>query len=365
MTQAAKAKRYAAIKYWLVGIDLALTLGLLVAAQGSGFAHLLAVLAELLGRSPWGIVAVYWLIGYTLFTLVTFPLDLYAGFFLEHQFDLSRQTFAQWLKDELKQFLLSLALSLILVEGFYALLRAAPAFWWFWAACGWFGVTVILSRILPTIIIPLFYKYFPIQDTALKERLLALCRRLKVKVVDIYGIKLGEKTVKANAALVGVGKSRRIVIGDTLLERYTPEEIEVVLAHELGHHALGHLWRLIGTSAASALVGFYLLHRFTPWLLRWIHVASLAHVEALPAIAVALTVLSLLLLPLQNGFSRRLEWQADHFALQLTGLRSPFISCMEKLAEQNLADRSPHPLIEWLLYDHPSITHRIAWAKQI
>lgn len=291
------------------------------------------------------------------------PLGWYRSFKLEHEYHLSNQSPGDWFKDELKSSLLSLLLVGAMVQGLYFLLHYFSRSWWFLAAVGWLLITVLLARVFPVLILPLFYKLTPLEDVSLKKRLMDLVEKTGMTAINAFKMDMGAKTRKANAALMGVGRSRRVVLGDTLLENFSSEEIEVVLAHELGHHKLRHIAQHLVLSTAAALGGFYLIHLSEPFWLSVAGVESVSSVAAFPLICLILTGLSLVLMPLQNGFSRVLERQADQFALSLTGRSEDFISCMEKLALQNLADPTPHPFVEWFFYDHPAISKRLAMGR--
>ena len=213
-------------------------------------------------------------------------------------------------------------------------------------AGAWILFGIIFAKLVPVIIIPLFFKYKELENSKLKEKLLSLARKCGVRVLDVFKIDLSAKTRKANAALTGIGNTRRILLGDTLLENYAEDEIEVVMAHELAHHKFMHIWRSLIFGGIFTVAGFYLLKLLLQSFVDLKNMGSIADIEAFPVILLGITVLSALFMPIQNFYSRELEKRADSFALKLTGLSDAFISCMTRLARQNLADIKPSRFIE-------------------
>ena len=238
-----------------------------------------------------------------------------------------------------------------------------PETWWLVAGAGWLFITLFLSRILPTFIIPLFYKTKALPAGELRDRLTALFRKCSVRFLDIYEIALSKKTKKANAALVGIGKSRRVLLGDTLLEHYTLPEVEMVMAHELGHQVKRHILKGVAFNTASSFIGFYLLHLLSARIAGFLGGQGLTDLSIFPGLALLASAAGLVLLPVQNGFSRWLENEADQFALETFPSKEVFLSLMNKLGSQNLSDLEPNPVVEFILYDHPSISKRLKRAE--
>jgi STE24 endopeptidase len=239
------------------------------------------------------------------------------------------------------------------------------AIWWVISAGVFVAFFVLLANLAPILIFPIFFKFKPLENPSLAQRLFEMSRRAGTRVQGVFEWKLSEKTKKANAALVGLGNTRRIILSDTLLERFQEEEIAAVLAHELGHHVRRHALQGIAVQGAATFLGFYLVNVFLHWLSPFFGFRGLADFANLPLLILVTTVLSLLLLPVVNAHSRLMERQADIFALQTIASKSPFISSMEKLAELNLAERRPHPWIEFFFHSHPSIDKRIALAQSL
>lgn len=295
--------------------------------------------------------------------LVTLPVDWVRAYWLPRRFGLLHQSLGRWCWDRLKASALGGVLALVAFEMIYALLRLSE-WWWLWAALGLLAGSVLLAVVAPVWIIPLFYRVVPLEDASLKARLLELARRVGVAVIGVWVVDQSHKSRTANAALTGLGKTRRIVLFDTLVAQFTAEEIESVLAHELGHHVHGHVRHGLLMQGAVLLatlwVADHLLRAGSPG----VGYESLTDPAGLPLLALTLLVLGLVAAPIANAFSRRLERQADDFALTTTKNPRAFISAMERLARLNLAERRPNRLKEFLLHSHPSIDRRIERAER-
>ena len=291
-----------------------------------------------------------------------FALDYY-GYRLERKVQLSTQKLRAWLWDEAKGFLVGLVMAGIVVELLYFMIRQSPQHWWIITWALFMVLFIVLAQFAPIVLFPIFYKFEPLENEDLRRRLTLLSEHAGTRVRGIYRWKLSEKSKKANAALTGLGSTRRIILADTLLDNYAPEEIEAVLAHELGHHVHRHIFKSILVQAAITLLGF--------WVANWVlHYAvdhhmfeELSDFANLPLFALTATALSLLLMPALNAYSRFNERQADRYAFESIANVQPFISSMNKLAEQNLAERTPSKWIELLFHSHPAISRRVAAAE--
>ena len=358
-----QAQRYAQWKRRLWGLDLVLVCGVLVGWMMSGLSRTAASWV-MLHFIPWPMqVAVYGSFLGAILTVVEFPLDGVRSFLLEHRFSLSNQTASQWLVEYAKKLILGGLFGLVGVEALSWLLRAAPKQWWLWAALLWMAWSVVLTRVAPAWLIPIFYRQEPLGDSALQKRLESLLVRCGARVSGIYQLNLSTTTKKANACLCGLGKSRRVLVSDTLLSVYPLEEVEVVLAHEVGHHQLHHIGILLALETVASGVSFFLVDAGVRAWAGGIGIASLLDLAALPAIGLGLVAANLSLMPVTHGISRRLEAQADGFALEKTQNVQAFVNTMRRLSEQNLAEIQPPRWVEWLLYDHPPIAKRIAAAQ--
>lgn len=297
--------------------------------------------------------------------IVSFPLTIFGSYAVEHRFNLSEQRFPEWLADEAKKAALSYILFLVSVEVFYAVLRNFPVAWWAIVAVLWVLFTVAFSRIFPVLIIPLFFKYTPLDNDGLKKRISELGKKAGIRIMDVSEIDFSKKTKKANAALVGIGGSRKVILADTLVNDFTEEEIGAVMAHEFGHHKYGHIWQLLAFSGVSTLIILFVLSAFLTEIAVSAGFSGVGDLAMFPIIMLFMMFFSFLIMPLQNLFSRILERQADRFALELTGDPGSFVSVMEKLAAMNLSDKEPSVFEKVFFYDHPPVGERIAMARSV
>jgi STE24 endopeptidase len=292
----------------------------------------------------------------------------YYSFRLEQRYQLSNQKLRGWAWDQTKEVLVEAVLASVLVELLYFIIREFPEHWWVVAWLGFLGVTVLLAQLAPVVLFPIFYKFEPLQDEDLKLRLIRLGERAGTRVRGVYKWHLSEKSKKANAALTGLGNTRRIILADTLLADYSADEIEAVLAHELGHHVHRHIPKGIALQTVITLIGFWAANWALQYAVhRWHMFETLSDFANLPLLALIFVLLSFVLMPALNAFSRYNERQADRYAFENIANIASFVSSMNKLADQNLAERTPSRWVEWLLYSHPAIARRIAaaegWAK--
>ena len=357
-----ESKRYSAIKTRIFVVDIILTVAALVVFQVL-LARPLADFASSI-HSNFYIGCFLFACMFLLFMYVVgFPLHFTSSFIVEKRFALSKQSLAAWSLDEAKSTVLSFILSMAAILVFYLVLRNFPTLWWVVTAVVWIFFSIVLARFLPILIIPLFYKYLPIEDSELTDRIMLLAEKAKVHLMDVCQIDFSQKTTKANAALVGLGKTRKVILADTLIEGFTLDEIEAVVAHEFAHFKYKHMWQLLAFSGITTLAGFFVLSLAAGKIVVFTGAKGLTDVSLLPALMLLMLFFGIVMLPLQNFFSRVLERQADKAALTLTANREAFISLMRKLADMNLADVSPSRLKKIFLYDHPPTEERINMAE--
>ena len=355
-----QAREYAKAGRRLVFGDLALAGALLLLLVFSGFSLRLTGLLTLPIVPAASIYFVILMVGYG---VLSAPLSYYGGFVLPHRYGLSIQTFGGWLGDKAKSGVLSLIFGAGIVAAVYWFITSFPQTWWL---LGW-GLVVLLSSILTTLapifIVPLFFKMKPLDDNELELRLEKLAQRAMTRVRGIYAIELSSKGTTANAALMGLGNTKRIALSDTLLQQYSPPEIEIITAHELGHHRHGDTLRLLVIQSAILLVGFYVADLALKASVLPLGFNGISDIAALPLLMLIFAAFSLVVIPLLNSYTRHLEMVADDYALRLTNNPKSFIDAMTKLTDQNLAEAQPSRWVELLIYDHPSYHRRVEHAR--
>ena len=363
-----ESRRYNRIKRWLGVADFGLGFGLLLVLLATGWTGWLRDLAERIAAQNYAFAVFFYVLMLMIISkMLGTPLDYY-GFRLEHRYNLSNQRLRSWLWDECKGFLIGLVMATVVVELLYMLMRQTPEHWWVVAWIIFLGLVVLLAQLAPVVLFPIFYKFEPLENEELKRRLIVLSERAGTRIRGVYKWHLSEKSKKANAALTGLGATRRIILADTLLDNYSDDEIEAVLAHELGHHVHRHILKSIFVQAAITFCGFWLANEVLRYAVERRHLfETMSDFANLPLLILVSTVLSFMLMPALNAYSRFNERQADRYCFQSVASVDPFISSMNKLAEQNLAEKTPSRWVEWLLHSHPAITKRVAaaeaWAK--
>lgn len=358
-----RAKDYSSLKYSLAIMETIYFLALLFIFSAFGVSKALAQQLLKITGDYYLVLPLYLLIISIAYSLLSLPLNFYASYILEHNFCLSKQTILDWFRDQFKSGIIAYIIGLIALGAFYYILRIKPRNWWMIISLFWIFFTLVLARLTPIIIIPLFFKYKKLSDETLRQRILNLADKMKVRLLDVFEIDFSRKTLKANAAFLGMGKARRVILADTLKDKYTHEEIEVILAHEFAHYKLKHLLKLILINSLVAIACFYLIYRTSGYVLGLFGFSSLTDIAALPVVIIYFALFGIVTQPLTNLISRRFEKDADMLALKATGSKDDFISVMNKLADQNLADRNPHPLIKFFFFDHPPIIERISLAQ--
>ncbi len=298
-----------------------------------------------------------------IFWCVCLPLDYFEGYVWEHRFKLSRAPLRTWLADVLKKSLLAFVVALLLVEGIYYFLSVFPRTWWLWAAGLWFVVSVLISRIFPRCVLPLFFKVTPLAGGPLRDRLGVFLAGQGIRLKNIFVLDFSRKTVKANAMVAGWGRAKKIFLSDTLVRDFAPEEIESVVAHEVGHYRYRDTWLFLIFGLGAAVLSFFAAHRLMTHFSARLGFVAMSDIANLPLFLLILLGTGLLLLPVQNGFARLLERRADAFALRATGRPDVFVTMMRRLGAVNLAEFAPARWVEIFLYDHPPIGERIRMAR--
>jgi STE24 endopeptidase len=363
-----EAREYNRIKRRLSIADLLVNLLFLTALLATGLNATLRDWAYRGAGQSYSLAVFYYVLMLLIISKVLgFGLDYYS-FRVEHEFNLSNQKLKSWLWDETKSWLIGLIIATLLVEIIYNIIRVAPFRWWIIVWVIYNALAVFFAQIAPVVLFPLFYKFKPLENDELAKRLIRLSERAGTRVRGVYEWQLSEKSKKANAALAGLGATRRIIIADTLLQDFTPEEIEAVLAHELGHHVHNHILKSIVLQVGISLFGFWVVAEVLQYAVERGLFPFLYDFSSLPLLVLMTTVMSFLLMPIMNAYSRQKEREADRYSLESIPQVEPFITSMNKLADSNLAERSPSRLVEIWFHSHPPIGKRIAaaeaWAKQ-
>jgi STE24 endopeptidase len=319
--------------------------------------------ANAAGTHPTLTVAIYVLVLSLVFDAATLPFSVYRGFLLERRYGLSTETLAHWLKDHAK----AVALGLFFAEAgavfVYFTLRHSPEWWWLLAGAGYSLVTIVLVNLAPVLLLPLFFTFKPLQKEALRDRLTTLAAKAGTRVMGVYEWTLSDRTRKANAALAGMGRTRRILLSDTLLAEYSDDEIEVILAHELAHHVHRDIWTTLLFDLALTFAGFFAAHQLLKWAVPFFGLQGISDPAGVPVLVLTAAVIGLCVKPLLNAVSRSHERRADSYALQMTKNPSAFITAMKRLGQQNLAEDNPSRLVQAFFYTHPPIKERLSAAR--
>ena len=368
------AKEYARIRRRLWLMDTAINLVYISIWLSFGWTILarnwlaaLTVRWQLDGLSVWVLPPLFILFFGGILSILMSPLEYYSSFILPHRYGLSNQSFKGWITDRLKALVIGAPIGLIVLEVIYVFLRAYPQTWWLWVAGFLLVFNVLLSNLAPILLMPLFNKYVPLgeEHADLAQRLLTLAEQANTKVRGVFKFDMSRRTKAANAALTGIGNTRRIILGDTLISEFTPDEIETVLAHELGHHVNRDIPLMMIFGTLSTLLSLYVASLALNWAVSFFGFSGPADPAAFPALTLILTLYGLVTMPLDNAFSRWRERLADRYALEATGKPKAFASAMTRLANQNLGEVDPEKWVVFLFHSHPPLEERIALARSM
>jgi len=361
-----QAREYAHLRRRLFVGDLALAGIYVIVWLVSGWSVDLRNFLVNLTTNEWLIVAGFVIIFGGIYFVIDLPLSYYSGYILPHRYDLSTQSLIDWVLDTIKGVLVGGVLGLFVIEVIYFVLRVSPGLWWLWAGLILLFFNVILANLAPVLLLPLFYKFVPLEEDHddLVARLITLAEVAGTRVRGVYKFDMSRRTTAANAAITGLGNTRRIILGDTLINEFTDDEIETVLAHELGHQVHNDIPIGIFVESLITLGGLYLASLVLQWGVAVFGFESVSDVAAMPLFVLVIGIYSLVTMPLGNAYSRQRERRADEYALQVTGKGAAYASALTRLANQNLAEADPEPWVETLLYSHPALSKRIAMAEK-
>ncbi|HEX5476146.1 MAG TPA: M48 family metallopeptidase [Vicinamibacterales bacterium] len=299
------------------------------------------------------------------YELIELPFVFYRGFVLEQQYGLSSESIRTWMADHVKAGALGVLLMVAAAAVLFGSVAAAGRWWWLAAGAAFTIAGAFLAGVAPVLLMPIFYRFRPLARESLRTRLVDLSARAGVRVVGAFEWGLGEKTRRGNAALVGLGRTRRIIVSDTLLADYSDDEIAVVLAHELGHHVHHDMWKAILFEGGASVAALGIGGALTAWWAASAGASGPADPAALPLLALCAGLVLFALAPAGNALSRHNERAADRFALRLTGQPPAFITAMRRLGAQNLAEVRPSAPVVWFFHTHPTIEERIDAARRI
>lgn len=301
-------------------------------------------------------------------SLATLPLDYYDGFVREHAYGFSTQTTGGWLADRVRGLGVSVIVFSIFALPLYGAIRRFPRRWWMIGAALGCALATLLVVVTPVIVDPLFNDFTPLPDSPLKTRILDMARENGIHADDVYQMDASSRSVHDNAYVTGLLGTQRIVLYDTLLASYEPDEIAFIMGHEMGHYVLDHIWK--GLALGWILIAFVfwvIFEAFNAGLARFARRTGFEDASELSTLPLMLLVVTLTLfvtLPLQSAFSRHIESQADEFALENTPDPGAGVRAFRKMAARNLSDPDPPALVEWFLYSHPAIGKRIERAEE-
>lgn len=361
-----QAKEYSRIRRRLWLVDTVFSAVYALAWLFFGWSISLRTWLMTISTNEWLLVALYIIIFGGVFAIINLPLGYYSGFVLPHRFGQSNQSFKDWVVDQVKGLAIGAPLGLITIELIYMALRITGSSWWLWVAGGLLLFNVLIANLAPVLIMPLFNKFIPLGDEhkELEERLLDLAKRANTKVKGVFKFDMSRRTKAANAALTGLGNTRRIILGDTLISEFTLDEIETVLAHELGHHVHKDILFLIAFGTLSTTLGLFIASLALDYAVSFFSFTSTADIAAFPALMLILGAYGLLTSPLDNAISRWRENMADDYALSSTKKGDAFASAFTRLANQNLGEIDPEKWVVFMFYSHPPLGERIEKAKR-
>lgn len=358
-----QARKYARVRHRVTVMEIAILAAALVFVLVSGLNVWLRDVVLSITLDPFLSTLFYAVVGAAAYLLLFLPISFYSGFVLPHRYGTSNQSFFSWLSDMVKASALALVFMVIVIEVMYFLLRTTPDWWWLITAAFMVLFSVVIAALAPVLILPLFYHIEPLKDPELVERLMQLAANANTRINGVYTMVMSDRTSSVNAAFMGMGRSKRIVLGDTLYATFTQDEIETIMAHELAHQVNNDIVWGIAVQSAILFAAFFIANLAMQTGVTLLGLDGIADLAGMPLLALVIATVGFLTLPLTNAYSRWREERADRYALETTRNPEAFISAFEKLANQNLAETEPEPWVEIWLSDHPSIARRVAMGN--
>ena len=308
----------------------------------------------------WAEVVLFLLVYEAITVSIFLPFSFYGGFILQHRFGLSCQNRSAWMSDWVKSTAIGTFFFVAGMTAFYLMVPAFPDRWWWILAIVLSAIALLLTYVAPVLLLPIFYKRSPVRDEDLVKRIRALADKAGAHISQIYAIDMSRRTVAANAALTGIGRTRQVLLGDTMLQQFSPDEVETVVAHELGHHVHGDIWKGLGLEIVGVWIGLFLLQYLVRPVFLLTGIGDISALANLPVLLFLGEAASLVLMPAANAVSRHYEAEADAFAARTSRMPEAYAAALYRLAKQNLSELWPPRWVEVLLYTHPAIGRRMA-----
>jgi STE24 endopeptidase len=358
-------KRYHRLKLLTGLIHTAFVSGFTLALVATGLSRTIEFSARGWFANDYAVLLAFAAVVGILESILSFPLRYFSGYSLEHKYGLSNQSFGAWLWEKIKGMLVGFPLMVLLLVTLYFCLNSFGSLWWLPVGGIMFVFSVLLARLAPVVIFPLFYKFKSLDESPLRARLLALCNKTGIAVKGLFVFNMSKTTKKANAAFTGIGRAKRIILGDTLVANFTDDEIETIFAHELGHQTMNHLWKMMAIGTLTTFLGLFCTALLHDASLAWFGFDARGTIAALPLLGLWLGLYSFVTAPVTNMISRAHERKADAYAVELSGNKGAFLNALNKLGRMNMADNAPHPVVEFLFYSHPSLEKRIRAVEML
>jgi STE24 endopeptidase len=298
-------------------------------------------------------------------TLTDIPFSLYRNFRIENQYGFNTMTVKLWSVDLVKAFAISAVLGTLVTAAALSIIQASPAWWWLWVWAFLLVFGIFMMYISPYVIEPLFFKFEPVKAEGLEEKIRQLMERAGLKVSRVFQVDASRRSRHSNAYFTGIGRVKRIVLFDTLIEQMTQDEILAVLAHEVGHWKKRHVLKRMILTEAFAFLGLFITFQLLRWdgLPRMVGLENVSFYARVVIVGFLGSLALFPLTPLFSSLSRKDEHEADRFAAELTGRPEAMASALVKLSRENLSNLHPHPLYAKFYYSHPPVVERIRELK--
>lgn len=361
-----RGRAYRRTGYTIFFVQLAVVVALLLILIYSGAARRAdAIITARISSYPLRVL-VFFVLMFVIYLAVTFPLSYYRSFIVEHEYGFSRQTLGEWAGDYLKGGGISLVIGASLAVGFYWLMKASPRWWWLFALGAFAAYVGMFILLKPVLIDPVFNRFMPLQDEEMKTEVIGLAQKAGIEVGEVLVMDASRRTSHTNAYFTGFGRTKRIVLYDTLVENHSKREILSVVAHEIGHWKHAHIYKGFFMGLVGTLIVFLVIKSAGTWLTGRMPLGTdtLASPATIPLVFLIIYVCSVVGMPLENAISRTFERQSDRTALELTGDGETFIKMQVGIARANASDLVPSALFYYWFYSHPSTMERIEAAEK-